>query len=217
MMVETIDFNGHKYRRYPDSENYVDKTYFQRGGGKGFLHRHVWEHYNGPIPDSCHVHHIDGDPGNNDISNLCLLTETKHLSDHGKKNMARKMQEDPAWLNHLSEIRPMTVEWHRSADGRAWHRAHASTSIQKRPVLNLICDNCGGEFSTQGNGRDRFCSNKCKSAYRRKTRADVIERECVICGAMFKTDKYKPCKTCSRTCGNESMKRSKRRSPDSDK
>jgi len=211
MHVETVEFNGHKYRRYPESEIEVNRKYFQRGGGKGFLHRHIWEYYFGPIPENCHIHHLDNDTGNNELNNLCLISGQKHLSDHGKKTMLRKMEEDPNWLLHLKKIRVKASEWHSSEEGIEWHKKHAVKTIQSRPIIEIVCDNCNSTFKTQGNGRDRFCSNKCKSAYRRKMKIDYTEMSCVMCGNTFETDKYKPKQTCSRKCANSLNSRTKRK------
>lgn len=49
--------------------------------------RSIWIQANGPIPRDVdgyayEVHHIDGNPKNNDISNLKLLTIRDHLEEH---------------------------------------------------------------------------------------------------------------------------------------
>lgn len=52
------------------------------------IHRHVWEEANGPIPDGWHVHHIDHDPLNNDLSNLVAMPAEEHRAHHAR--MAQK-------------------------------------------------------------------------------------------------------------------------------
>ena len=48
---------------------------------------------------------------------------------------------------------------------------------------------CGEEFeSTQAN--TKFCSNNCKSKYRRMEGTDNVEAECVVCGKKFVKNKY---------------------------
>lgn len=56
--------------------------------------------------------------------------------------------------------------------------------------------------STLSPGRltDKFCSNNCKSAYRRKSGVDNEERICKICGEIFITNKYSKAKVCSKKC-----------------
>ena len=48
-------------------------------------HRHVWEKANGKIPDGLTIHHINGNPRDNRIENLRLLTrgENKELACRG--------------------------------------------------------------------------------------------------------------------------------------
>lgn len=52
-------------------------------GKKMDTHRWVWEQANGPIPPGHLIHHIDGDPRNNDIQNLACITKSEHAKIHG--------------------------------------------------------------------------------------------------------------------------------------
>lgn len=52
------------------------------GKNRTFIHRLVWEKYNGEIPDGYQIHHIDGNKLNNDISNLQLLSAEEHTRLH---------------------------------------------------------------------------------------------------------------------------------------
>lgn len=47
-----------------------------------YVHRMVWEAFNGPIPEDKEVHHIDGDFLNNNLSNLQLLSPSVHRRTH---------------------------------------------------------------------------------------------------------------------------------------
>ena len=46
------------------------------------MHHYVWEKHNGIKPKGMHIHHIDGNKDNNDISNLRLMTNSEHLKLH---------------------------------------------------------------------------------------------------------------------------------------
>tara|TARA_B100000767_G_scaffold96116_1_gene92397 strand:+ start:608 stop:931 length:324 start_codon:yes stop_codon:yes gene_type:complete len=48
-------------------------------------HKHIWEKANGKIPDGFTIHHINGNPRDNRIKNLRLLTRTmnKRMSSFG--------------------------------------------------------------------------------------------------------------------------------------
>jgi hypothetical protein len=43
-----------------------------------YLHRDIWEKYNGPIPDGFVIHHRDGNPLNNTLENLECVPEYEH-------------------------------------------------------------------------------------------------------------------------------------------
>jgi hypothetical protein len=58
------------------------KTWFVTHNGyyrfKGrYLHRHVWETANGPLPPELCLTHVDGDRGNNDLQNLATKPRTE--------------------------------------------------------------------------------------------------------------------------------------------
>lgn len=46
-----------------------------------FAHRVIWEHVHGPIPDGLEIDHIDGNPKNNSILNLRLVTHTQNMQN----------------------------------------------------------------------------------------------------------------------------------------
>ena len=52
--------------------------------GNYLMHRLVWECVNGDIPEGYDIHHIDGNRQNNSISNLELVEQHKHRSEHKK-------------------------------------------------------------------------------------------------------------------------------------
>ena len=72
-------FDGGLYRIWPSEK------YYSRGGKK--LHRDVWRMAFGPIPDGCHIHHKDGNPANNVLSNLECLPAKIHLSEIGRAHV----------------------------------------------------------------------------------------------------------------------------------
>ena len=200
--VETITFNGVRFRRYPDSPHQADRRYYKPGQadrmrGVQALHQEVWKQANGvdAIPEGFHVHHDDHDVDNNDPSNLVLVSNSDHQRHHS--NQPDRIE----WSKKAIKIAQEAAKaWHASEEGRAWHSQHALTSIQARPVLDLVCDQCGGPNPTQGNGRDRFCSNKCKSAWRRDAGVDDETRTCLACGDEFTVNKYQKSKCCSKKC-----------------
>lgn len=126
--VEAVEFNGITFRRYPDSDNAAHARYFKPGGqwinkGVQALHQEVWKAAHGPIPDGYEVHHRDRDFTNNDLANLECIPRADHRAEHAEE-FSRIMRSERQ-LAHLAAIRPLASAWHRSEEGRAWHREHA--------------------------------------------------------------------------------------------
>lgn len=192
------DFNGKHYVR-DDSIGYY--LCHDKEGAGSRLHRDVWEYYNCEIPKGYEVHHKDHNKMNNDIGNLQLLPKGEHSKLHGKE----LSEEEREWRrqNLILNARPAASEWHKSDEGRKWHSELAKEAWEKKEPITYICDNCGNEFESlhiYGENQNKFCSNACKSAYRRKIGADNIERVCEYCGKKFISGKYQKRRFCSKSC-----------------
>ena len=48
--------------------------------------RKVWKRLVGPIPDGYHIHHLDGNPANNSLDNLQMLSASDHAKLHHPAN-----------------------------------------------------------------------------------------------------------------------------------
>lgn len=164
------------------------------------LHRLVWESHNGEIPNGKDVHHKDHDKNNNEIENLCLITRNKHASLHGKERAKQQEWIEWATKNLKENAIPKASEWHRSEEGRSWHKKHYQEYKHLfHKTEKYKCEFCGESFETQ-KGNNRFCSNKCKSAWRRKTGVDNEVRSCEYCKQQFEVNKYEKTRFCSRSC-----------------
>ena len=189
------EFNGIVF--IPDEKGY----YRAKNDFMVYMHRVVWEFYNTKIPDGYEIHHIDFDRSNNNISNLQLLTVTEHKKLHG--NLLTDEQRNWKRTNLIQNAQPKAIEWHKSDAGKELHK----TLIAQQRELGvfkhrLTCTNCGKVFIGEKRSKNVFCSNACKSAYRRKSKTDDVERVCEVCGTPFFANKYKKTKTCSRSCAN---------------
>lgn len=165
------------------------------------LHRYIWSKHFGEIPKGHHVHHIDHDKSNNDISNLECLKEGKHNQHHAydyAENNYNKLIE-----NLDNNARPKASQWHGTKEGIEWHKEHYHNSLGSIEEVAFNCKQCGEEFHSKPNGKNIFCSNKCKSQYRRDSGVDDEERICKICNSQFTTNKYSKAQTCSRRCSGE--------------
>ena len=108
-------------------------------------------------------------------------------------------------LGHSRGIPPQAavaaVGWHGSDAGRAWHAEHyAKVGEAIHRTAEFACEHCGKLFVAEVTGRNRFCSNACKSYARKASGVDNEERACVVCGVRFVANRYVAKRTCSRAC-----------------
>ncbi len=200
MNEKYIFYKGLKFTRDEETGYYLNSTNRIR------LHRYVWECANGKIPKGYDIHHIDQDKSNNNLENLELMDKARHLSLHGREKGNKNVKS--GWLD---KIRPMTKKWHASEEGRKWHREHFENTKDKLfQEKEFVCEQCGKKYTSINNGSNRFCSNACKSAWRRASGIDDEERECIICGKSFKVNKYSKAKCCSRKCAAQFREKNKK-------
>lgn len=194
-IVDFIEYDGIRFYRdkkgYWLSEKVGSKNHPKR------LHVYVWEKYNGPVLKDHHIHHIDHNTDNNEIENLVMLSQFDHLSLHGQiesnKAISRK---------NIAKAQQKSVEWHKSAKGKEWHAEHYEEMKDKlHTKINLKCLVCGKEVTVNRGGTvNKFCSNNCKSKYRRDLGLDNITSICVLCGKEFTKNKYSKAAHCSKSC-----------------
>ena len=184
--VEVIDgthqkFNGIIYKR-------LNEGHYLYGSS---VHRAVYSYYFGEIPEDYHIHHIDENKSNNDISNLQLLTSSEHRAIHNSK------------VKHPDKICPTC--------GKSFHPHHTINLYcskecfeKSRTRLNKICPQCGKEFSpTQA--KQIYCSKNCASkvnGLKGKTPISQRAKKCPVCGKVFAKKNPKTV-CCSRACGRK--------------
>lgn len=92
--------------------------------------------------------------------------------------------------------------WHRSEDGKARHREIGFVAWENFKPTEMRCDQCSSTFMSRNlNKIERFCTNACKSAWRRDQKLDHINKTCAACGCTYFASKYARAPTCSRICG----------------
>lgn len=196
----TAIFNGRTYRLDKRTGYYLASN--GDGGKRKRLHIAVWESHNGAVPKGHHIHHIDRDKTNNEIENLQCLTASENNRVHAA--LMTDERREQLRRNIIENVIPKSKEWHKSEEGRAWHREHGRRCWEGVEPSEYICTNCGKRYESRNRyseGSNRFCSNACKSAYRRKSGVDDIEIVCSVCGKTFKANKYAKrtrCRECSR-------------------
>lgn len=166
-------------------------------------HVWVWESFNNEkVPKGFHVHHVDGNKSNNDISNLLLMHPKQHVNHHFTDERREKARK------HVNNIRSLTKAWHASEEGKAWHKFHGLRTWKERESFIIKCKVCSKEAITKTFHQD-FCSNACKSKWRRDQKIDHEERECTKCKKMFRCGKYAKNTTCGRSCAAKMRWKSK--------
>lgn len=198
-MIQYIDdgdvavFDNLSFRKDKRTGYYLNAKTHKR------LHVYVWEYYNGEIPEGYHIHHKDFDKSNNEIDNLVMLAASEHEKIHGN-NITDEERKRRA-INMRENAMPKAKEWHGSEEGSEWHKKHYESmkeALYQKKML--LCDNCGSYYFSIDHGTNRFCSNNCRSAYRRRMGIDNETRKCEWCGKEFIVNKYAKTKTCSRSC-----------------
>jgi len=194
-MEKTIIYNGVRYTKHPNQKYYYcsqSVKFYSRS-----LHRQIWFDNFGEIPKGYDIHHIDHNHFNNDISNMRLIPRSEHISYHMKLNVLQ----NPNRFKELAEIgRPLTKEWHGSADGIEWHKQHAKNFNFGSMVYGSgECMQCKSVFEKK-TAFAKYCSNSCKSKYRRVNKLDMQVKCCKFCSKEFTTAKYNGAEYCSKKC-----------------
>jgi hypothetical protein len=189
------DFNGKRYHLYKGEK------YYSKGNTR--LHVAVYKYYFGKVKKGYHVHHKDEDRTNNYPSNLEQMEGREHMTMHNRKQDKDKLRER---IKHASQFAKV---WHGSKEGIEWHREHVAASIGKAHEKNISCkcEQCGKEYlSNKANlSTTKFCSKNCKSIARRLSGVDDENRDCIVCGKSFITNRYTKIKTCGRVCGGKAI------------
>jgi hypothetical protein len=171
------------------------------------LHKYIWVKYNSEVPKGYHVHHKDHNKVNNHIDNLEIVIASKHAEHHEQDKM--KSVEYLEWKkkNFIENAKPKAIEWHKSEEGKQWHSKQAKENAKTRKLVSFVCEECSDKFQAWDTSTNRFCSNKCKSSWRRKSGIDNEVRKCEHCETEFETDKYSKKRFCSRSCSNRAIPR----------
>lgn len=143
-------FDGKRYTRKEDGH--------YRGYHGKYLHRAVWEHFNGKIPKGYVVHHVDFNPANNDISNLTLLTKAEHRKLHTELYEPQK---------YICEYCGKEFESkHRGKPNRfCSHECSGKWSYRNNHEIR-ICAECGKEFTAYKYSKKKYCSISCSNKAR---------------------------------------------------
>ena len=186
-------FNGCRFTKDDKTGYYLGAS--KIGGKRHRLHRYIWEYYNGEIPKGYDIHHKDHNKENNELNNLELLISKEHKKLHSKE-MSEELKEKYR-KNLEKNARLKAIEWHKSQEAKEFHKNLYKISLGNMEKQKFICEFCGEEYFAIPKKTNRFCSNKCKTAWRRKSGLDDIKRNCVVCGKGFICNKYSKKQKCN--------------------
>lgn len=202
-MSDQVIFDGHKFTKDKKTGYYLKTTVPRKR-----LHIYVWEYYNGcEVPKGFDIHHKDLDKDNNDISNLECVSRSRHNKIHGE--LLTEEARERRRQNMNKNAQPRAIEWHKSEEGREWHKEQWENSLGKYQQIKIkkICECCGKAYEANYSNAStsRFCSNKCKSRYRRISGIDNITKVCIGCGKEYSVNKYhaKAQQYCSSKCADK--------------
>lgn len=187
--VEIIDdthqcFNGLKFHQAKDG-HFVFHTQP--------IHRAIWRYYYGEIPDGYQIHHVDGNPANNDIENLQALTAQAHQAIHSPLRHDHRPQASFICTECGKTYSAIDCGRNKFCSPQCRNKYR-----QKHDLDNRVCPQCGKEFETYKANSARFCSHACSMDAKRKHLP--VKLTCPICGKAFLTDTRRCQKFCSRSC-----------------
>ena len=91
----------------------------EHANGSQPLARFMWEQCNGPVPDDCEVHHVNGDCTDDRLSNLALVNKREHDEIHASGDAnPRFLKVEMSSLVEVWEAIERTPKTTHNADGK---------------------------------------------------------------------------------------------------
>lgn len=201
--AEVVVYRGITFRRYPEALDFTNRNYFRPAGadrrnGVANLHQEIYRDAYGPVPEGHEIHHVDHNPLNNHPENLVAFSREDHHNHHAVDEATlerRRLRREV-----LDRIRAQAVPWHSTEAGRRWHSLNARRQWAAVAPRDCICTQCQQTYTTRDFTKTRFCSPRCKAAWRRAQGLDNEERTCAFCGKPFSANRYEPTRYCGKTC-----------------
>ena len=155
-------FNGKYYYKQAGRPYYF---YTHPEGKKTSLHRAVYTHHKGEIPEGFAVHHIDHNSQNNAPENLCAMPRGEHTAHHRKEQGFT-----PAMRAGLEKAQLAARAWHSTPEGLKWHSENGKACWKNRKQYVKSCVQCGKQYETYYPTRAKYCHGNCKAANLRQRR-----------------------------------------------
>lgn len=183
-----------------DKHQRFDGVIYHRNKSEHFskfqaIYRDVWVYYYGDIPEGDYqIHHIDGNPANNDIPNLQLLTTSEHQRLHRTKPPVEKICPICGKIFTV----PLKQREKKCCSVTCANKLRARS--HQRPHDERICPVCDKKFPVPPTNRNQiYCSWNCYAAAKRTIQ---VKRICPVCGKSF-TPPRKNQIYCSKKCSSK--------------
>lgn len=147
-------FNKRTYFRYGKNRYFQTSTQKNKIKTWSKLHRDVWEHHNGKIPDDLMIDHIDRDTSNNHISNLRLVTAKQNRENIDPKTKAMYSQRMAEYNSQQSG------KWWQDPEKKKQRSKALSKSWENR-AIEKNCLLCNKIFIAKHNSAT-YCSKECR-------------------------------------------------------
>ncbi len=98
-----------------------------------YAHRLVWEVVNGPVPKSMEVDHLDGNPSNNRLENLQLVTGAENRRLQRARSMAKYGSPSPHCKLSIAEVKAV-LRTIGTVPTKVWARRYGVTTPAIRSI-----------------------------------------------------------------------------------
>lgn len=149
-----IAWRGFWYHRMPAG-------HYRHARGK-MLHREIYEAHFGAIPPGMDIHHVDGDPGNNEPSNLEAVSRSEHVREHGPERYAGYAAAPKIGKCSVcgEETKSVGTKPSSYCSHRCYMRAYRAEK-PRAPLIAFTCKRCGA--TGEAKRKRQFCSRRCKN------------------------------------------------------
>ena len=169
--AEDVVWNGVIYRRYPLNGQLHRSRYFMATTApREYLHRAIYKAAAGPIPAGWHVHHVDGNYNNNELSNLVAVAPDTHVHLHVNDRAPISSVCHGCGTAFAATFRrakwccAACKERYRRSIGKAYVRPAAPA-----PELHIACAQCSTPV-TSIKPWARFCGQSCRNTFNNERR-----------------------------------------------
>lgn len=141
-----------------------------------YIHRIVWEAFNGPIPDGLEIDHKDGTKNNNKLCNLRVVTKVENINNPVTRERyllkMKALHESEAWREKQREGA------RKNAENPLWreNQRNGTRKSNSKPVLQIDCNtnklikkwDCASdacrELGISNSGISSCCNGRSKTA-----------------------------------------------------